>query len=568
MPVLEAVLSVDFPEMLVYRRHIPTCRGKIEILAPIYQHVGEAIPTCRGKKRADIPTCRGSYTNMSGKRSAPWGFIKPNFLREKKEKRILMENSLEKKKIKNKKSVESASPDSSPKPPKKAPPTQLVLLGEEHSGRDEMNLAGHPFALLQSSGRLQEQNEIVDEWPRTLPNGKTVIASWRVGTDAKFGLPGPTEELLYLVLLQLTRESASGGEWPQVVHFSRADLLRRLGWHDNPGRRDALALCFERLAAVNITTRWAFWDARAKNYVESSVFHILDSSWIVSEPPGRKTDKQPLSWFRWNDILFASFLAGNVRSLALDFTISLDLPTSRRLFRFLDMHRHSTKPPRDEFSISVMKLRDKLGMTGYAHVSKVKEKLAAAHAELIERGYLKSVEWEKTREGETLAFYAFQNVEMTKDTTPTLSGAGRGFNGPRNGISTGGLDRKSPGNAENDENSAFSLALFDLSDGLGFNHEPNGSGSEGTDAPESVWEPDFDPETLAFSGGSSPSETCLWARQMRRRYDELPPEIREALLAQARGECGEWMWDRVENPDSPASLPLWRLVEEHFSGDK
>ena len=472
-----------------------------------------------------------------------------------------MEKNLEKKKIKNKKSVESASPDSSQKSPENRPSTQLVLLGEEHSGRDEMNLAGHPFALLQAPGRLQEQNEIVDEWPRTLPNGKSVIASWRVGTDAKFGLPGPNEELLYLVLLQLTRELATEGEWPQVVHFSRADLLRRLEWHDNPGRREALALCFERLAAVNITTRWAFWDARAKNYVESSVFHILDSSWIVSEPPGRKSDKQPLSWFRWNDILFASFLAGNVRSLALDFTISLDLPTSRRLFRFLDMHRHAQKPPRGEFSISVMKLRDKLGMTGYAHVSKVKEKLAAAHNELIERGYLRSVEWKKTADGETLAFYAFENVEMTKDTTLTLETPGRGLNGPKNSVGEGSINRNSAGAGQNDENSAFSLALFDLSDGLGFKHPETGAGA-GSEVQGNLA---FDSETEEFSGGESPSETCLWARQMRVRYDALAPEIRETLLSEARGQCGQWMWDRVENPDSPASLPLWRLVEEHLA---
>jgi len=216
----------------------------------------------------------------------------------------------------------------------------------------------------------------------------------------------------------------------------------------------------------------------------------------------------------------------------------------------LDMHRHTQKPPRGEFSISVMKLRDKLGMTGYAHVSKVKEKLAAAHAELLERGYLKSVEWKKTGDGETLAFYAFQNTEMTKDTTPTLEAPGRGLNGPKNGIGDGIANRKSSGGGQNDENSAFSLALFDLSDGLGFKH------------PEAEANLDFDSETDAFSGGEAPSERCLWARQMRQRYDALAPQIREELLSEARSQCGEWMWDRVENPDSPVSLPLWRLVEE------
>lgn len=87
--------------------------------------------------------------------------------------------------------------------PKTKTTAPTLYTSDPHSGRDEMNLAGHPFALLQSPKR-QSSTSIYYEWERTI-NERTVTASWRVETPEAYGLPGPEEELLYLVLLQLTR---------------------------------------------------------------------------------------------------------------------------------------------------------------------------------------------------------------------------------------------------------------------------------------------------------------------------------------------------------------------------
>jgi len=37
-------------------------------------------------------------------------------------------------------------------PPEYLSPAEIVLLRGDHSGRDEMNLAGHPFGMLQGPG--------------------------------------------------------------------------------------------------------------------------------------------------------------------------------------------------------------------------------------------------------------------------------------------------------------------------------------------------------------------------------------------------------------------------------
>jgi hypothetical protein len=288
----------------------------------------------------------------------------------------------------------------------------LILFGDDHTGRDEMNLAGNPFALLQAASK-NGQTYIENEWERRLPNGKLVKASWKVDGDSKLGLPGPNEELLYLILLQITRESADDkGVWPQVVHFSRGDIIKRLKWTVSAANYNRLHDAFSRLQSVSIQADNAFWDARTKAPFPRIGFGLIDNFEISTEPSGTKIKGTlPLSTFRWNDKLYASFQAGNVRSLPLDFAISLKHPTSIRLFRFLDMMKGATTPPRRDFAIGVFKLSERLGMTRYKYTSKVKEKLKPATEELIQRGYLHSVSYEKSKDGTELAFFQFTSLK-------------------------------------------------------------------------------------------------------------------------------------------------------------
>lgn len=322
--------------------------------------------------------------------------------------------------------------------PKKQPTTHLTFLGDEHSGRDEMNLAGHPFALLQTPKR-QSETSIHYDWERTLADGRVVTASWRVETPAAYGLPGPEEELVYLVLLQLTREAAEAagtpGEWPLIVKFSRGDLLQRLGWDDSAKRYAALELAFNRLQAVSINARYAFHDARTRAPAPAVGFGILNEYSLAPEPKGRKGQGHlPLSHFEWNTVLHTSFLAGNVRSLALDFAISLQYPTARRLFRLLEVLRYATRPPRPQISIGIFKLRDRLGMTPHRYPSKICEKLAPAVDELTRGGYLDGMELEKDAQGAPVALFRFAGPFGHSDRTPALGGAAEGLKTPAKGI--------------------------------------------------------------------------------------------------------------------------------------
>lgn len=360
----------------------------------------------------------------------------------------------------------------------KKPTSHIIFDADPHSGRDEMNLAGHPFALLQSP-RRQSDTSIYYEWPRTVAN-RSVTASWRVETPAAFGLPGPEEELLYLVLLQLTREAAENEgtptQWPMQVKFSRREVLARMGWDNSSHRYAALETAFERLTAVTINAKYAFYDARTGQPINAVSFHILNEFSIVSEPRGRKSQNNiPLSHFEWNTTLHTSFLSQNVRSLALDFAISLDHPTSRRLFRLLEVLRNQPKgPPLAQLRIGLNKLRDRMGMTQYKYPSKIAEKIAPAVAELTARGYLAGMDMEKAINGGHLAVFRFGDVSravnpiLEPSPDKTLETPPRPSNRPQSPFSDAIVDLSAllpdfstPSSADNEESAAELDAIFE-----------------------------------------------------------------------------------------------------------
>ncbi len=391
----------------------------------------------------------------------------------------------------------------------------LILFGDDHTGRDEMNLAGNPFALLQAASK-NGQTYIENEWERRLPNGKLVKASWKVDGDSKLGLPGPNEELLYLILLQITRESAdTNGVWPQVVHFSRGDVIRRLNWTISAANYNRLHDAFSRLQSVSIQADNAFWDARSKAPFPRIGFGLIDNFEISTEPSGTKVKGTlPLSTFRWNDKLYASFQAGNVRSLPLDFAISLKHPTSIRLFRFLDMMKGATTPPRRDFAIGVFKLSERLGMTRYKYTSKIKEKLKPAVEELAQRGYLDSVTYEKSKDGTELAFFQFTTLKPSKQSRTEQGSAAP------TPVKPAVTKTKRP---------AAQLSLTD-----------------------------------SIAEKSSPPDVRLDAIRCHAVFIALDEDERNELLELAKQEVSPIWHDRLGLPESPMSLGLWQLVAERY----
>jgi plasmid replication initiation protein len=381
-------------------------------------------------------------------------------------------------------------------------------------GKDEMNLVEHPFAVLSSKGDARTVIELQWEVER---NGKAVKCSWRVEGSQQLGLPTPFDERLYLVLMELTREAS----WAQEVSFARTDILRRLGMTKNDSAYTQLSDAFKRLGNVTITAERSFYSPKTKAYDAIRIFSLLDRVSIVDERGTHGQNALPLSHFKWSDDVHQSMLAGNVRTLDLATALSLERPLALRLLRYLDKKRGGDH--KRAFKIGVRKLCElHLGMVAQKYESKYRDRLKAAHEELMARGFLEAVEYQDakakdTPKGEQVVVYTF-------------------------GARAEAVARE----AEAPVEPAPAAAALP--------------------AAGHVFEAPLQPRAKVKRTPPEPPQTAMTterALQVKEKYDALPDDERAALLERAKEGQPAFLWEHLENPERMVSWGLWEEVEKH-----
>ena len=132
--------------------------------------------------------------------------------------------------------------------------------------------------------------------------------------------------------------------------FSRYELIELLGWPQSGQSYRRIEEALHRWVGVVLMYENAWWDNAAKSWVDEN-FHVLDNVTLYDRErlaagaaASRRRGKAghaakaplPLSSFRWNEVIFRSFQSGNLKQLDLEFYLGLRLPTTKRMFRFLD----------------------------------------------------------------------------------------------------------------------------------------------------------------------------------------------------------------------------------------
>src|SRR4051794_10287071 len=252
------------------------------------------------------------------------------------------------------------------------------------SAKDEMNLAEFPIALVtdrvpEGEKTIRFQDRIFDERKGQLVTRKLLITA-----SDEFGLPTAKDDEVILGLIQLTRRSNNFTE--RTVRFSRSELIKLLAWPDTGPSYKRLTLAFHRWLGVSLHYDNAWWD-KAQGKWTSIGFHIIESFKLCSEGSGPRGQLElPLSRFTWNEDVFRSFQAGYLKQLDLDFYLDLTLPTSKRIYRFLDKRFYH----RDEWNFDLKEFAlDHVGLSRkYEGCIQLARKLEPAIRELEERGFL------------------------------------------------------------------------------------------------------------------------------------------------------------------------------------
>lgn len=147
------------------------------------------------------------------------------------------------------------------------------LPARQENGRDEMNLAEFPIALLAKRPSSKMKTFTVSD-TITGKDGKEITRKWTVtGSDA-FGLPTSTDDEVIVALLYFTKEH---GFESRKIHFSRYDLIRVMGWRDEGKNYTRIKDALNRLTGMMINAENAFYDPKKQTYMKSCAFHIMES---------------------------------------------------------------------------------------------------------------------------------------------------------------------------------------------------------------------------------------------------------------------------------------------------
>jgi hypothetical protein len=244
-------------------------------------------------------------------------------------------------------------------------------------GRDEMNLADFPIALLGDYAPNGQKTLYFEDG-----HGRLTVT----GSDA-YGLPTAADSDVIVALVYLTKLRNNFKD--AKVNFSKYELINLLNWGDEGKSYKRLEKSLHRWSGVLLVFDKCWWNNKAKKYVTANM-HILESV-IFAEPAGRKRDGQsslPLSTFTWNRTFIESCQADNLRQLDLDTYFSLQSAISKRLYRFLGKRFYL----QGEWTFDLNEIAfDRVGLSrSYEdNAGKIKEKLQPAIDELEKIGFLR-----------------------------------------------------------------------------------------------------------------------------------------------------------------------------------
>jgi plasmid replication initiation protein len=295
-------------------------------------------------------------------------------------------------------------------------PLQTVDAPPSVVGKDEMNLAEYPFTLLTPRLPPGSKTFTLTQQIRDA-HGKSITQTWAVLGSDKYGLPTPYDDDVLLALLYCYKSRNSAGK---RISFTLYELCRIMQRPPSQQEYARLRVALNRLISTTIAATNCFYDNLAHSWVSES-FHLFERYRVYHEQK-RRAAAPPLSFIEMSEVFYRSVaLANYIKNLNLDLYYRLTSATSKRLFRYLDKNRYQ----KAQYEEGLVKLARKLPLQA-AYPSQIKQKLARAHTELQQQGYLATVTYAVTPQGEhkvTYTFAAPPALDSSLPAVPTLTAA-------------------------------------------------------------------------------------------------------------------------------------------------
>jgi Replication initiator protein A/DnaA N-terminal domain len=280
-----------------------------------------------------------------------------------------------------------------------------------HLVKAEGNFEDHPYFTVGN----QRASDGVIQYSSTIRtrDGQELKQTWTVRAVQGLGLPGTLDQDVYVALLQLIEQRGEIPEdgWISFSLYELVQLLRRThGGRDYRQIKESL----DRLSGTIIQSKNAFYRKSTKSYLDDT-FHLLDriQHSESSDGSGRRADR---TWVKLSDYFVESYKANYLKGLDADLYWSLNSSVAKRLYRFVDKKRNHQR----RWEVDLFALRDRIPLSPYRYPSKIREKLAPAHEELTDKGFLERVTYRTTSNGSYLVCYEIQEGFSSRRPAPQL----------------------------------------------------------------------------------------------------------------------------------------------------
>jgi hypothetical protein len=273
--------------------------------------------------------------------------------------------------------------------PEQSFPDSPLDLAPDRNGRDEMNIAEYPIALLADRVPKDVKTLVYKDKDETL----TIT-----GSDA-YGLPTALDIDVIIGLLYLTKKRSDFTS--PTVNFTRYELIEAIRWSHSGRYYERITESVHRWVGVTLIYKKAWWDNNDKTKGNAS-FHIIDAANIVERggSSGRQ-ENLPLSTIRWGEEFFRSCQANNLKKLDLEVYFSLESSISKQLYRFMDKRFY--KKSLWTFDLRALAC-EHVGLSRNYPSWKIKQKLEPAIEELTKAGFLRRMKpderYKQTARGE------------------------------------------------------------------------------------------------------------------------------------------------------------------------
>ena len=251
-------------------------------------------------------------------------------------------------------------------------------------GKDELNLAEFPLSSISDRLDPDQKTMVFEDRIYDERRGEVITRKLTITASDQYGLPTALDDEVMLALVQVSKLQKFAG---RKMSFSRSQIIAMLGWGDSGRSYDRLETALNRWVGVTLYYEKAWWDKANKCWRDEK-FHILDNVSIISRDSRHGASPQlelPLCSFTWNDVIWRSFDAGNLKSIDFSFFVELSSAIAKRLYRFLDKRFFL----RGEWKFEIKELCfEHVGLSRNYDVSNLKRKLKPALDELEAKGFI------------------------------------------------------------------------------------------------------------------------------------------------------------------------------------